>query len=298
VGYSSWSASAYRSVTSTRTARPASEVFRGEKSIDPLMDPRKLTFREARDSEHHPHSVPIIVAFDVTGSMGHVPKLFATELLGKLMRMLVEGGYVSDPQLLFAAVGDAVSDRAPLQVGQFESGLEMDMWLTKIWLEGGGGDAPESYPLVDWFAAYHTKTDHFERRGEKGYLFIIGDETDKDLESSHIQRVFGYSPDKSVRSEDVLDACNERWHRFRVMLGKDRPQKIPAREKALSEVLRNRTFPLFKPEAICEFIAATLGVLEGNMTTKKAEEILTDSGCHSDIASLCSDALGGLATNQ
>ena len=81
------------------------------------------------------------------------------------------------------------------------------------------------------------------------------------------------------------------------MLGKNRPQKMPAREKAVGEVLQNRTFPLFKPEAICDFIAATLGVLEGNMTTKKAEELLTDSGCHSDIASLCSDALGRLATN-
>ena len=47
---------------------------------------------------------------------------------------------VPDPQILFVAVGDATSDRAPLQVGQFESTAElMDQWLTWSFLEGGGG---------------------------------------------------------------------------------------------------------------------------------------------------------------
>ena len=70
------------------------------------------------------------------------------------------------------AIGDAVSDRAPLQVGQFESGLEMDMWLTRIWLEGRGGDLPESYTLAHWFGAHHTATDawgsHSARHVESG----------------------------------------------------------------------------------------------------------------------------------
>jgi hypothetical protein len=140
MGYSEWSDVDYRGVTGARAAARGAELFRGEASVDPLMDPRGLGVREARDSEHHPRSVPIIVAFDVTGSMGDVPMRFAKDLLGRLMTRLVEHGWVSDPQVLFAAIGDAVSDRAPLQVGQFESGLEMDMWLTRLWLEGRGGD--------------------------------------------------------------------------------------------------------------------------------------------------------------
>ena len=166
MGYSSWSDSAYRSVSSTRATASSAEIFRGETSIDPLMDPRQMTVREARDSEHHPNSIPILVAFDVTGSMGDIPTRFAKDMLGKLMTRLVEQRWVVDPQLLFAAVGDAVSDRAPLQIGQFESGLEMDMWLTRLWLEGGGGDAPESYLLgvgqtaqgaLSTFKAFKTK---------------------------------------------------------------------------------------------------------------------------------------------
>jgi len=54
------------------------------------------------------------------------------------MKTLLEAG-VTDPQILFMAVGNAVSDAAPLQVGQFESTEKlMDTWLVNMYLEGGG----------------------------------------------------------------------------------------------------------------------------------------------------------------
>lgn len=53
--------------------------------------------------------------------------------------MLLSQSTIPDPQVLFSAIGDAHTDCAPLQIGQFESGLEMDDWLTKIYLESGGG---------------------------------------------------------------------------------------------------------------------------------------------------------------
>src|SRR5512145_1408591 len=190
MGFSSWSDSAFRSIASRRSMAGAGEIFRKEPAIDPLMNPYRVSIREARDSEHHPRSVPVIVAFDVTASMGHIPTRFAKESLGRLMSQLVEHGWVTDPQILFGAVGDAVSDRAPLQVGQFESGLEMDLWLTRIWLESGGGDLAESYLLVHWFAAHHTATDAWDKRRKKGYLFTIGDAPNKSLTPHHVRRVF------------------------------------------------------------------------------------------------------------
>lgn len=63
---------------------------------------------------------------------------------------LLTACHVADPQVMFMAVGDATSDRAALQVGQFESTAElMDQWLTWCFLEGGGGGTGhESYELA------------------------------------------------------------------------------------------------------------------------------------------------------
>ena len=165
------------------------------------MNPKGITFREARDSAVHPNSVPIILALDVTGSMGHIPHELIKEGLPKLMGGIIQGG-VPDPALLFLGIGDHECDRFPLQVGQFESGdEELDMWLTRTYLEGGGGgNAGESYLLAWYFAAFHTKTDAFEKRNIKGLLFTIGDEPDlATLPASAIKEIMGSSQQTFTR---------------------------------------------------------------------------------------------------
>lgn len=283
MGYSSWSDAAYRRVSTTRSSAGSAEIFRGESSIDPLMEPRGLTFREARDSEHHPESVPIIVAFDVTGSMGDIPTRFAKDLLGQLMTMLVERGWITDPQVLFAAVGDAVTDRAPLQVGQFESGLEMDMWLTRLWLEGGGGDAPESYTLAHWFAAHHTATDAWEKRRKKGYLVTIGDAENKPLKPSHVQRVFGAKPTTPTDDDSVVAAAAERWELVHVLITRGKP----ADARVLADwraKLGDRVLVLDHTDAICTLIGVALGVCEGRISQDEGAGALAAAGMAPDLA--------------
>jgi len=150
--------------------------------VHELLDPSKPNsagkfVRESFDSDVHPNSRAIGVLFDETGSMGGVPRRFV-EKLPNFMGMLVKKGYIEDPHILFGGVGDATSDRAPLQLGQFEGGNEMDEALTNIYLEGnGGGQQTESYELAMYYMARHTDLDCLNKRGQKGYLFIIGDET-------------------------------------------------------------------------------------------------------------------------
>jgi hypothetical protein len=277
MGYSSWSDDAYKSVAETRAGASSAEIFRGTRSIDPLMDPRGLVARESRDSEHHPESVPIIVAFDVTGSMGHVPTRFAKEWLGKLMARLVEGGWVKDPQVLIAAVGDAVSDHAPLQIGQFESGLEMDMWLTRLWLEGGGGDAPESYLLPHWFAAHHTATDAWEKRRRKGYLITVGDAENKPLTPAQVERVFGYTPTAPTSDFAVVAAAAERWHVLHVLVA-NAGEPPDAIVRHWEGVLGGGVLTLRKLDAICELLGVVMALREGRLTVDAARAILTAAG--------------------
>jgi hypothetical protein len=100
---------------------------------------------------------------------------------------LLTACHVADPQVMFMAVGDATSDRAALQVGQFETTAElMDQWLTWSYLEGGGGGTgSESYELALYVAAQHTDMDNWVKRKKKGYFFMTGDELPYPAVSRH-----------------------------------------------------------------------------------------------------------------
>lgn len=159
--------------------RSRDEIFSQSKlhRVHDSMNPNGVDVRECRDSEKHPNALPIILALDHTGSMGHIPHELVKDGLPTLMGGLTQHG-VPDASLLFLGIGDHEVDEWPLQIGQFESGdEELDMWLTRTYLEGGGGsNAGESYLLAWYFAANHTVADHFEKRKQKGFLFTVGDE--------------------------------------------------------------------------------------------------------------------------
>lgn len=187
MGSGHWSTSTYSAAAAYRAAT-GTDAFTYDTSLrdsrrpdewtpHPDLDPHGVTVRESRDSEEHPLSVPIAVLFDVTGSMGSVPRRLQ-EKLPQLFGLLQRKGYVEHPQVLFGAVGDATCDAVPLQIGQFESDNRLDEQLGNIVLEGGGGgQRTESYELAAYFMARHTVLDSLEKRGRRGYLFLIGDET-------------------------------------------------------------------------------------------------------------------------
>src|SRR5271166_724984 len=152
------------------------KIGAAEARVHDKMNPKGVKIRESRDSEAHPESHAVGVLFDVTGSMQTVPRILQ-ENLPRLMGLLLRKGYLEHPQILIGAIGDATCDSAPLQVGQFESGIEIEEDLGKLFLEGGGGGhITESYELAMYFMARHTALDCFEKRGKRGYLFVIGDE--------------------------------------------------------------------------------------------------------------------------
>ncbi|MGH3226479.1 MAG: hypothetical protein ACRDPY_48690, partial [Streptosporangiaceae bacterium] len=179
MGSGRWSTDVYDAAARFRDATGASAFGYsdgGAGSVHPSLDPRGVTARESRDCAEHPQSVAIAVLFDVTGSMRDVPRELQAKL-PQLLGLLLRKGYVAHPQIMFGAIGDATCDRAPLQVGQFESDNRMDDDLGHILLEGGGGgQKTESYELAMYFMARHTALDCYQKRGRRGYLFIIGDE--------------------------------------------------------------------------------------------------------------------------
>ncbi|MGC5745029.1 hypothetical protein [Chryseobacterium sp. NFX27] len=200
-------------------SKSAGEIFtqNAKRMAHESMNPKGVSFRESRDSEVHPNSVPIILGLDVTGSMGHIPHELIKEGLPKLMGGIIQGG-VPDPALLFLGIGDHEYDNYPLQVGQFESGdEELDMWLTRTYIEsGGGGNAGESYLLAWYFAAFHTRTDAFEKRNQKGILFTVGDEPClKKLPASAVREIMG-AGQQTYTHHELLEEVRKRYEVYHI----------------------------------------------------------------------------------
>lgn len=272
MGYSNWSDQAYRSRQNYRKANNKSAFTydqhvrsTGQVKVHEQMNPYGVV-RESRDSEQHPHSVAIGVVFDVTGSMGVVPRVLQTKL-GALMRLLVEKGYMAHPQVMFGAVGDAYTDRVPLQIGQFESGLEMDDDLGKIYLEGGGGgQVHETYELAMYFFAHHTAIDCYEKRGKKGYLFTIGDEKPYNVvRQQHVRALIGDGIERDIPIEEVIADVREKYEYFHIVPTNTYHGKRPEVQDRWRELLGERVLILEDETAVCETIALAIGLCEGTI---------------------------------
>jgi len=260
MGYGNYSLAAHAALTAGRAHKAGTEVFT-QRQCHPLMNPKGLKVRECRDSADHPDSLGIAFALDVTGSMGDIPHLLATKELPNFMKLLTACG-VAHPQLMFMAIGDATSDQAALQVGQFESTAElMDQWLTWSYLEGGGGGSgEESYDLALYIAAQHTDMDNWVKRKKKGYLFMTGDELPYPAVSRHqVEALVGEKLDEDIPLEEVIAAAAETYHVFFLIPDLERRQRCEARWR---EVLGNQTICMESPADTCAVAAAIVGLTE------------------------------------
>lgn len=277
MGYGNYSHAAHAALVADRANRSADEVF-AQRGCHNLMNPRGLKVRECRDSADHPDSVGVVFALDVTGSMGDIPELLARKELPNFMKLITTCG-VADPQLMFMAIGDANSDHAPLQVGQFESTAQlMDQWLTWSFLEGGGGGSgEESYELAFYIAAQHTDLDSWAKRKKKGYLFLTGDELPYPAVSRHqIEGLIGSKLDDDIPVSEVIAAANETYHPFFLIPDLQRRRRCEARWR---ELLGDHVICMESPEDTCLVAAAIVGLTEKRISDlDNLARVLRDDG--------------------
>ncbi len=269
MGGSSYSHDYASSVSQSRKTKATSDIFVHQNNyqvtgqIAQEVDPKGVKVRESRDSDAHPESNAVIVSFDVTGSMGGLPVLFAREKLQKLMGILLGKNVIKDPQILFIAQADAHGDGNPLQIGQFESGNEMDMWLTKFSLGGGGQPYRESYDLVLYWAATHTSIDCYEKRGKKGYLILIGDESPyPETEAALVKQVIGDDLEADIPLKKVIEMAQEKYNVIKICV--ETPSFPQGMLKVWQEYLGEQAVFLDDPKIVCEFIAAQIAAYEGH----------------------------------
>lgn len=189
--------------------------------------------RECLDTEAMPNITPIAIGMDVTRSRGNDAKTVYS-LLHPMLGAMYLSGSVVDPQILFAAIGDAKSDRAPLQVGQFESSdAKMDNDLGRLWIEeGGGGTGEESYELFAYFLARKTKVDAIDKRGDKGFCFFTGDEAPyPTVSKEEVKRLIGDDLPADIATPEIFAELQQRYRTYLLYPGKsmeDRKDDIDA----------------------------------------------------------------------
>lgn len=256
---------AYRAFTSTTIGKSTDEIYQGRK-MHPDLNPKGVN-RESRDSVDNPESTPLIVALDVTGSMGIISDVIAREGLGTLFTSIYDRQPISDSHIMFMAVGDANYDSAPLQVSQFEADKRIIEQLTKIWLEhGGGGNNFENYNLPWYFAGAHTVHDAMEKRGKKGYLFTVGDEmAPKDLTVGQVQAICGDTLQSPMSARDMLEMAQRSYNVFHVVIEEGdyaRHSPRPVRD-SWQAMLGQHVIFLADHKKLAETIVSAIEVAEG-----------------------------------
>ena len=267
MGTGHYSSRTYNAVTSARSyaTKSANQIF--SDSLKDSMNPALLKngIRECRDSTDHPYSVPIMVFVDVTGSMGSIPYHLIQNKFPKMMDTLVGYG-VSDAQICFGAIGDHISDYVPLQIGQFEQEtVKLVDGLADIYIEGGGGgQTMESYPLAWYIAGFHTSTDSFEKRGLKGFLFTIGDESfHPNYNGKFIQQMMGMKETpQTYTAQQLYASASEKYHVFHIHVN-DGSYTSNVVGKDWKKLLGERFLILDNSNDVAELIGTTVSVING-----------------------------------
>lgn len=231
--YVNYSKSVGRRLTATGdivSGSTAQETFKN-RSLSDKLNPLNV-IRECCDSSEHPCTIPVILALDVTGSMGSASVRVA-EKLNTIMTSLYND--VADVQFMIMGIGDLASDKAPIQVSQFESDIRIAEQLDEVYFEGNGGsNGYESYTAAWYFGLYHTALDCW-RRGKKGIIITMGDEPlNPYLPKERLSNVTGDNVQCDINTKDIFSQVQEKFDVYHLTIS-DRSTAYVRRGKFYAE---------------------------------------------------------------
>lgn len=221
MGSGSWTKASYATYNTsvgktydTATNRVVDQVYKAVR-LDEGLNPQKFTVRECANSEEHPNTIPVILALDVTGSMGRACKETA-EALGVIMTDLYEK--FKDIEFCVMGIGDLAYDEAPVQMSQFESDVRIAEALDKVYIErGGGGNGYESYTAAWYMGLKRTKLDCYDQQGRKGIIITMGDEPLNPYLPVHKLNMYtGSSEEKDVDTKELLAEVSKKFDVFHI----------------------------------------------------------------------------------
>lgn len=252
--------------THTAHAKTVDDIYKSKKVRDDF-NPLNIKVREALDSDGSPCSTPIIIGLDVTGSMGFIPEVMIRTGLGTLAKEIYDRKPITDPHIMFMAIGDPSCDRAPLQCTQFETDIRIAEQLKDLWLEGrGGGNDSEGYNLPWYFAANKCVTDSFNKRNKKGYLITIGDEeAPYPLTVGQIKSVIGDTVQSDLNNEQLLSLVQRSWNVYHFIINEGSHYRHCADrvDKSWRNLMGQHVFNITDHTKLAEIIVSVIQEREG-----------------------------------
>lgn len=187
-------------------------------SLNPILNPLNI-IRKCCDSDEHPNTLPVILALDVTGSMGSA-SIKVAQKLNEIMTDLYSDSDMPDVEFCVMGIGDLAFDDAPIQMSQFESDIRIAEQLDAIYFEGGGGgNLYESYTAAWYMGLNHCELDCWSRN-KKGIIITLGDELPNPyLPKGTLSRATGdtYLQD-NVETEELLEKTREKFDVYHISI--------------------------------------------------------------------------------
>lgn len=198
----------------TITGRVSGQVYKA-RSLDASLDPRAFKIRECVNTEEHPNTIPVILALDVTGSMGDACNETASAL-GVIITNLYKK--YKDIEFCIMGIGDLAYDMGPIQMSQFESDVRIAEALDKVWMEhGGGGNAFESYTAAWYMGLKRTKLDCFDKQGRKGIIITMGDEPlNPYLPANKLNSAIDATEQADIETEELWKEATKKFDIFHI----------------------------------------------------------------------------------
>ena len=278
MGWGSWTRDSYVSYSTTKGMSVSTDgmisgsysnqdMFKA-KTIDSALDPKNV-IRECCDTEEHTNTIPVILALDVTGSMGQAAVEVAKKL-NVIMTKLYEK--ITDVEFLIMGIGDLAYDNCPIQASQFESDIRIAEQLDKIYFEfGGGGNGYESYTAAWYFGSRHTKLDCLNR-GRKGIIITMGDEQLNPYlplrgRRSGLIKATGDNLQSDVETNDLYNEASQKFNIYHLDVNHGRRWDEEEIEKSYKKYLDDTHFRKVTMDSITnEIVDIIINEAENNVT--------------------------------
>lgn len=188
-----------------RSARKAYDAHAGRSYDDAVHKSVKLENLIPKSLKTDARS-PVVIACDVTGSMGEWP----ATIFEKLPLLDLESKeYLDDMSISFAAVGDAYSDKYPLQVQEFARGTELTDKLKALVIEGnGGGQVQESYDLPALYYAHNVK---MSKAGKPIFIYIGDEKFYQQVDVDQAKNIAHVSLEKRIGSKEAVEDLKKKF---------------------------------------------------------------------------------------